>query len=172
MASVQSAIDGNAALAGKVKASVDSANKLVFTSTAQGAGSTVAATGTFVTAATATTTLNGTAVAGTSTATGGAATGNSLKDRIISGDTSAITTADKAIAAVSTQRANLGAYQNRLEHTIANLSVTMENLSASESRIHTDMAQEMVSFTRAQLLTQASTAMLAQAPQGVLSLLR
>jgi flagellin len=77
---------------------------------------------------------------------------------------------------VSTQRASLGATQNRLEHTIANLSVTQENLSASESRIRdTDMAQEMVSFTRAQILTQAGTSMLAQAnqaPQGVLSLLR
>jgi len=77
---------------------------------------------------------------------------------------------------VSTSRANLGAYQNRFEHTISNLSVTAENLSASESRIRdTDMAQEMVSFTRAQILTQAGTAMLAQAnqaPQQVLQLLR
>ncbi|MDQ1497782.1 MAG: flagellin, partial [Actinomycetota bacterium] len=73
-------------------------------------------------------------------------------------------------------RANLGAYQNRFEHTISNLSVTAENLSASESRIRdTDMASEMVSFTRSQILTQAGTAMLAQAnqaPQQVLQLLR
>ena len=66
--------------------------------------------------------------------------------------------------------------QNRLEHTIANLSVTVENLSASESRIRdTDMAEEMTKFTRAQILTQAGTAMLAQAnqvPQSVLTLLR
>ena len=66
--------------------------------------------------------------------------------------------------------------QNRLEHTIANLSVATENLAASESRIRdTDMAQEMVSFTRSQILTQAGTAMLAQAnqaPQQVLQLLR
>jgi flagellin len=77
---------------------------------------------------------------------------------------------------VSTNRANLGAVQNRLEHTISNLSVATENLSASESRIRdTDMAQEMVSFTRSQILTQAGTAMLAQAnqaPQQVLQLLR
>jgi len=89
---------------------------------------------------------------------------------------SAIGTIDSAIGSVSTSRANLGAVQNRLEHTIANLSVAAENLSASESRIRdTDMASEMVSFTRAQILTQAGTAMLAQAnqaPQSVLSLLR
>ena len=73
---------------------------------------------------------------------------------------------------VSTQRAELGAVQNRFEHTINNLNVAVENLSASESRIRdTDMAQEMVSFTRSQILSQAGTAMLAQAnqaPQGVL----
>jgi flagellin len=92
------------------------------------------------------------------------------------GASSAITAIDTAISTVSTQRANLGAVQNRFEHTIANLSVQTENLTASESRIRdTDMAQEMVSFTRSQILTQAGTAMLAQAnsaPQGVLQLLR
>jgi flagellin len=88
----------------------------------------------------------------------------------------AITALDTAIGNVSTLRAQLGAYQNRFEHTIANLSVTQENLSASESRIRdTDMAQEMVSFTRSQILVQAGTAMLAQAnqaPQSVLQLLK
>lgn len=83
---------------------------------------------------------------------------------------------DTAIEAISTTRADLGAMQNRLEHTIKNVNVAVENLSASESRIRdTDMANEMVSFTRAQILSQAGTAMLAQAnqiPQGVLSLLR
>ncbi len=87
----------------------------------------------------------------------------------------AITTLDTAIASVSSQRSTLGASQNRLEHTIANLQVTSENLAASESRIRdTDMAQEMMSFTRAQILQQAGTAMLAQAnqaPQSVLQLL-
>jgi flagellin len=87
-----------------------------------------------------------------------------------------ITSVDTAIKAVSTTRAGLGAMQNRLEHTVKNVNVAVENLSASESRIRdTDMAQEMVSFTRAQILSQAGTAMLAQAnqiPQGVLSLLR
>ena len=81
-----------------------------------------------------------------------------------------------AIETVSTQRANLGAVQNRLEHKINNLNATVENLTASESRIRdTDMAQEMVSFTRSQILSQAGTAMLAQAnqsSQGVLQLLR
>jgi flagellin len=81
-----------------------------------------------------------------------------------------------AVKDVSTARAGLGAVQNRFEHTIANLSVAAENLAASESRIRdTDMAHEMVAFTRAQILTQAGTAMLAQAnqaPQGVLQLLR
>jgi flagellin len=80
------------------------------------------------------------------------------------------------ITAVSTQRAELGAVQNRFEHTLNNVNVAVENLSASESRIRdTDMAQEMVSFTRSQILSQAGTAMLAQAnqsSQGVLSLLR
>jgi flagellin len=89
---------------------------------------------------------------------------------------SAITAIDAQIASVSSHRAKLGSYQNRLEHTINNVNVSIENLSASESRIRdTDMAQEMMSYTRSQILTQAGTAMLAQAnqsQQGVLSLLR
>jgi flagellin len=80
------------------------------------------------------------------------------------------------VTSVSKQRAELGAIQNRFEHTINNLNVAVENLSASESRIRdTDMAAEMMNFTRSQILSQAGTAMLAQAnqaPQGVLSLLR
>ncbi|STY83444.1 flagellin N-terminal helical domain-containing protein [Mobiluncus mulieris] len=83
---------------------------------------------------------------------------------------------DTKINSVSTARANLGAIQNRFEHTITNLNVAVENLAASESRIRdTDMAQEMMQFTRNQILSQAGTSMLAQAnqvPQGVLSLLR
>src|SRR4051794_11073087 len=85
-------------------------------------------------------------------------------------------TVQTAITAISTQRAALGAVQNRFEHTLNNVNVAVENLSASESRIRdTDMAQEMVSFTRSQILSQAGTAMLAQAnqsSQGVLQLLR
>jgi flagellin len=87
-----------------------------------------------------------------------------------------ITAVDAAIATISTTRAGLGAVQNRLEHTINSVNVAVENLSASESRIRdTDMANEMMAFTRSQILSQAGTAMLAQAnqaPQGVLSLLR
>jgi flagellin len=82
---------------------------------------------------------------------------------------------DDAIKFVSTARATLGAYQNRFDHTINNINVAVENLSASKSAItDTDMAQEMTNFTRAQILTQAGTAMLAQAnqaPQGILKLL-
>jgi flagellin len=93
-----------------------------------------------------------------------------------SGADLAITAVDAAITEVSTARAGLGALQNRFEHTINNLNVAVENLSASESRIRdTDMASEMVNFTRTQILSQAGTAMLAQAnqaPQGVLQLLR
>jgi len=80
------------------------------------------------------------------------------------------------ITTTSTARANLGALQNRFEHTIKNVNVAVENLSASESRIRdTDMASEMMNMTRSQILSQAGTAMLSQAnqiPQGVLSLLR
>ncbi len=95
---------------------------------------------------------------------------------LVTGASAAITAIDDAIKGISTARATLGAYQNRFEHTINNLNVAVENLSASESRIRdTDMASEMVSFTRSQILTQAGTSMLAQAnqaPQNVLSLLR
>src|SRR4051794_618155 len=93
-----------------------------------------------------------------------------------SGASAAISAIGDAIGKVSEQRASLGAVQNRLEHKINNLNATVENLTASESRIRdTDMAQEMVSFTRSQILSQAGTAMLAQAnqaSQGVLRLLQ
>ncbi|WP_062204862.1 flagellin N-terminal helical domain-containing protein [Demequina salsinemoris] len=85
-------------------------------------------------------------------------------------------TLQAAVTEISTQRGALGAIQNRFEHTISNVNVEIENLTASESRIRdTDMASEMVDFTSAQILSQAGTAMLAQAksiPQGVLSLLQ
>ena len=88
----------------------------------------------------------------------------------------AIKTLDAAISDVSTFRGTLGATENRLTHVVANLSVTKENLSASESRIaDTDMASEMTNFSKQQILMQAGTSMLAQAnsaPQAVLSLLR
>ncbi|QBS37217.1 flagellin [Thermaerobacter sp. FW80] len=92
-----------------------------------------------------------------------------------SGASNAISAIDNAINTVSVQRARLGAVQNRLEHTIANLGVAVENLQAAESRIRdVDMALEMANFTRNQILLQSGTAMLAQAnamPQAVLQLL-
>lgn len=88
----------------------------------------------------------------------------------------AIDAVDKAINTVSMQRFGLGALQNRLEHTINSLDVANENLTAAESAIRdTDMAKEMMKFTKQQILSQASQAMLAQAnqlPQGVLQLLQ
>ena len=88
----------------------------------------------------------------------------------------AIGTLDEALKKINKQRADLGAYQNRLELTIKGLDVGAENMQASESRIRdTDMAEQMVSFTKNAVLQQAGTAMLAQAnsqSQNVLSLLR
>ncbi|EPY2277808.1 flagellin [Clostridium sporogenes] len=88
----------------------------------------------------------------------------------------AVTTIQKAIDKVSTERSKLGAYQNRLEHTINNLNTSSENLQASESRVRdVDMAKEMMNFSKNNILQQAAQAMLAQAnqqPQGVLQLLR
>lgn len=114
------------------------------------------------------------AVATSMDATGLAIDGNDLTTA--ANATTALTALDAAIKTVSETRASLGASQNRLEHKINNLNVTVENLSASESRIRdTDMAQEMVAFTRSQILSQAGTAMLAQAnqaPQSVLKLLQ
>ena len=87
-----------------------------------------------------------------------------------------ITSIDNAIKKVSDQRSSLGAVQNRLEHTINNLGTSSENLTAAESRIRdTDMAAEMMAFTKNNILTQAAQSMLAQAnqqPQGVLQLLQ
>jgi flagellin len=126
--------------------------------------------------------FTGTGTAGTAgpTATGfdsaGLGIGTSVKVTDTTSAQSAITSIDSAIKNLSTARAQLGAYQNRFDHTINNINVQVENLSASKSAItDTDMAQEMVSFTRSQILSQAGTAMLAQAnqmPQGVLQLLR
>ncbi|WGX97861.1 flagellin [Nocardioides sp. L-11A] len=131
--------------------------------------------------------LNGGTVVGGATAGTHAAAGTGLGVSVAgpagaldfsshAGAQAAITLINAKIEDVSTARANLGALQNRFEHTIANVNVAIENLSASESRIRdTDMASEMMSFTRAQILSQAGTAMLAQAnsaPNGVLQLLR
>jgi flagellin len=89
--------------------------------------------------------------------------------------TAAMDKLDAAIKGVSTTRATLGAYQNRFEHTITNINVAVENLTASKSAItDTDMAKEMTAMTKSQILQQAGTSMLAQAnqaPQGVMKLL-
>ena len=87
-----------------------------------------------------------------------------------------VAAAESAIGQISTERATIGSKQNRLEHTIENLSTTSENLSAAESRIRgVDMAKEMMNFTKNNILSQAAQAMLSQAnqqPQAVLQLLR
>jgi flagellin len=99
---------------------------------------------------------------------------NNLLDR--SASISSLDAIDAAINTVSTERANLGAKQNRLEHKIANLGTSSENLTSAESRIRdVDMAQEMSNFSKNNILSQAAQAMLAQAnqqPQQVLQLLR
>jgi flagellin len=92
------------------------------------------------------------------------------------GANAAVTIVDTAINRVSSERSKMGAIMNRLDHTIKNLGTTSENLSASESRIRdVDMAKEMMDFTKNNILSQASQAMLAQAnmiPQGILGLLQ
>ncbi|MCR5785766.1 MAG: flagellin [Eubacterium sp.] len=100
---------------------------------------------------------------------------NSLSMTSFADAGSAMTSVQSAIDIVSNQRAYLGALQNRLEHTIANLDTTSENTSAAESRIRdVDMAEEMVTYSNTNILAQAGQSMLAQANQanqGVLSLL-
>ncbi len=101
---------------------------------------------------------------------------NALSITTYSGAQAAISALDVAIAKVSEERGKLGAYQNRLEHTINNLKTAHENLTSSESRIRdTDMAMEMTNFTKNNILNQAAQAMLAQSnqlPQGILQLLK
>lgn len=165
---VAKALNDNSGFAAKFGASVDSSNRLVVTAKVAGptpgvsmvqgntGGAANAAVGTGIAIAT------------------NQAVGLDFKDATAA--QTAIGKIDTAIQTVSTARAKLGAYQNRFEHTINNANVAIENLSSSESRIRdTDMAQEMMSYTRSQILTQAGTAMLSQAnqsQQGVLSLLR
>lgn len=116
-----------------------------------------------LTAATTNAALSGVSVANTSVTT-------------VNGANAALATIDAALATINSSRASLGAYQNRFSSTIANLQTTSENLSASRSRIlDADFAAETANLTRAQILQQAGTAMLAQAnalPQNVLTLLR
>jgi flagellin len=106
----------------------------------------------------------------------GLASASAASTAFASGALSTVDAIDSAIKNVSTARANLGAVQNRLEHRLNNLATYQENLTASESRIRdVDMASEMTSYTKSNILQQAGTSMLAQAnqaPQNVLSLLR
>jgi flagellin len=99
---------------------------------------------------------------------------NTEKDMVSAN--AAITAIDKAISTVTTQRSTLGATQNRLNYAISNLETSNENLSEANSRIRdVDMAQEMTQFTKANILTQAATSMLAQAnamPNSVTTLLQ
>ena len=101
---------------------------------------------------------------------------NTMDVSTVDAATRTIATSDAALAAVNSQRASYGALQARFSSTVANLQTTSENLSASRSRIQdTDFAQETANLSRAQILQQAGTAMVAQAnqlPQGVLALLR
>jgi len=122
-------------------------------------------------------TANTLGVGGASAASGHAAW--SVNDVDVSTNANArdsIDVIEKAITQVSAERSKLGAYQNRLEHTIKNLDTSAENLQASESRIRdVDMAKEMMEYTKNMILQQAAQAMLAQAnqaPQGVLQLLQ
>ncbi|QAY60083.1 flagellin [Microbacterium protaetiae] len=112
----------------------------------------------------------------TADATTGLVTGSALTVGTTEDAQNSIEILDAAITAISAQRADLGAAQNRFESTINSLNVSSENLSAAESRIRdTDMASEMVKYTAKNILSQAGTAMLAQANQanqGVLQLLR
>ena len=107
---------------------------------------------------------------------GGVASLNAVDLSSLDGSNKGMAVIEKAITEVSDYRATLGAAQNRLEHTVNNLNVTSENITAAESRIRdTDMADEMTAFTKNNILAQAAQSMLAQAnaqPQGILSLLQ
>jgi len=117
-----------------------------------------------------------TSSAGVTDGTNSTVTENALDVSDAKNAANAITVIDNAINTVSTERAKLGANQNRLEHTIANLGTSSENLTSAESRIRdVDMAKEMSTFSKNNILSQAAQAMLAQAnqqPQQVLQLLR
>jgi flagellin len=160
---VADALNKDSGFAGSLTATVDSSNKLVVT--ALGGGTVVGG---------ATAGTHG--AAGTGLAVSAAGAAGALDFTTAAGAAAAITVLDTKIASVSTARSELGASQNRFESVIKNLQVSKENLSAANSRIRdTDMAEEMVKFTKSNILSQAGTAMLAQANQsgqGVLQLLR
>ncbi|MEY8339501.1 flagellin [Lachnospiraceae bacterium 62-35] len=110
------------------------------------------------------------------TSSGISVNGINISGATTTGGNAAIDTIKAAINTVSSYRAKLGAAQNRLEHTVNNLKVTSENITAAESRIRdTDMADEITAFTKNNILLQASQSMLAQSnsvPQSILSLLQ
>jgi len=115
--------------------------------------------------------IGATAIYTAATATAGAGV-SSLDLTTVSGAQSALTTLDRAINTVTDSRASMGAYQNRLTATISNLETTSVNLSASRSRIiDTDYAKETTNLAKSQIITQAATAMLAQANQSAQSVL-
>jgi flagellin len=103
---------------------------------------------------------------------------NAMNDEILTLETPddanrSIGILDAALTMVSKQRADLGAYQNRLEHAIRGIDIGAENMQAAESRIRdTDMANEMVEYTKNQILSQSGTAMLAQANQRAQTVLQ
>ena len=101
------------------------------------------------------------------------ATGDFISIRSPEEANMSIGTIDMALKTVNQQRANLGAYQNRLQHAVVGINVGAENLQAAESRIRdVDMAEQMVEFTKNQILAQAGTAMLAQANAKTQSVLQ
>jgi flagellin len=161
--SVADALNSDSAFKAALTATVDKNNKLVVTALNGGSVVGGATAGTH-------------ASAGTGLALSVSGSAGALDFSTSAGAAAAITTLDAQITSISTARATLGAAQNRFESVIRNLAVSTENLSAAGSRIRdTDMAQEMVKYTRANVLSQAGTAMLAQANQsnqGVLQLLR
>ena len=156
-------LNGDSQFSSKLTASVNDQNQLVVTSND---GSAVVGGNTAGTDAS----------AGTGFGTSSSTTGGGLDFSSNAAAQASITLLDSKISQISTARAQIGAYQNRFTHTINNINVAVENLSASQSQItDTDMASEMVNFTRSQILQQAGTAMLAQAnqaPQSILKLLQ
>lgn len=171
VADVVNNLNADTAFKTAFKASIDSATGNLKVTALSGNGSAVGFTAGTVTGVTA-----GTGVA--EAATGGGFSDVDLGLAAVdltsqTGANTAIGLLDTAIQTVSTARANLGALQNRFEHTINNLNVTAENLTASESRIRdTDMAKEMTNFSRTQILSQAGTSMLAQANAASQSILK
>jgi len=163
---------------GKLAGAVGSAGTVVAASADDIAAALAAANITAVTVKAGTAAANITAAVSVGTITNVAGTKDSdaLSIGSYTDANTAIETINNAINTVSEERSKLGAYQNRLEHTITNLSTSAENLQASESRIRdVDMAKEMMAFSKNNILSQAAQAMLAQAnqqPQGVLQLLR